>query len=93
MAVPVEPSRIPDLAGMPSMPWRIRNVPNAVARNGAVNPWKLLNQRRLRIVSTLPISVTSSGSINVAMNNAKMRRLNGNRKYTKAYAASTDVNT
>ena len=59
-------------------------MPNAVARNGAVRPWNESNHSRLRIVSTLAISVTSSGSMSVAMNTANTTRLNGKRRKTNA---------
>jgi hypothetical protein len=53
--------------GMPRNPWRSRKVPKALARNGAVMPWKLFSQPRSRMVTALTTRVTSMGSISVAM--------------------------
>src|SRR5690606_34084617 len=71
----------------------MRKVPKAAARNGAVRPWNELNQPSVRIVSTFAISVTSIGSIKVAMKATKATLRNGNRRNANAYAASTEVTT
>ena len=62
----------------------MRRVPKAAARNGAVSPWKELNQPSVRIVSTFAMSVTSIGSINVAMKATNASRRNGNRRNANA---------
>ena len=69
---------------MPRKPWRMRKVPKAVARNGRVRPGYELNRSRVRMVCTLGMSVTSMGSISVAMNSTKSTRLSGKRRKAKA---------
>ena len=48
--------------------WRMRNVPNAVARNGTVRPWYVLSQPSESTVRRLTTSVASSGTSIVARN-------------------------
>ena len=64
--------------------WRMRNVPNAVARNGTASPWYELSHPSESMVWRLTTSVASSGTSSVAMNATNSTLRPGNSRMANA---------
>ncbi len=54
--------------------WRMRNVPNAVARNGTARPWYVLSHPNVSMVRRLTTTVASNGTSRVARNDEEQQR-------------------